>query len=170
VRYLHDAEEVRLRHALKDRDERMKSVRTIANARRANRHSLRLPSPLYFGDHLTPAVLLSANTGLRRGETLKLRWSSVDFSRRLLTVEGQNAKSRQTCHVPLNDEAMDVLIRWREQSGDTGFVFNSFWSARDRPLNLLNVIPLRDVDSTTIGRSVGDINPLCLERGSFVRV
>lgn len=66
---------------------------------------------------MTPAVLLSINTGLRRGELLKLRWSSIDFTRQLLTVDGANAKTRQTRHVPLNDEAMSVLIRWREQSG-----------------------------------------------------
>jgi integrase len=41
----------------------------------------------HFGDHLTPAVLLSMNTGLRRGELLKLRWLSIDFGRRLLTVD-----------------------------------------------------------------------------------
>ena len=57
------------------------------------------------------------NTGLRRGEVLKLRWASVDFDRRLLTVEGRNAKNRQTRHVPLNEEAMSALRRWREQSG-----------------------------------------------------
>jgi integrase len=57
------------------------------------------------------------NTGLRRGEVVKLRWGSVDFNRRLLTVEGRNAKSRQTRHVPLNEEALRVLRRWREQSG-----------------------------------------------------
>jgi integrase len=57
------------------------------------------------------------NTGLRRGEVLKVRWSFVDFSRRLLTVEGRSAKNRQTRHVPLNEEALNVLRRWREQSG-----------------------------------------------------
>jgi integrase len=56
------------------------------------------------------------NTGLRRGEVVKLRWGSVDFNR-LLTVEGRNAKNRQTRHVPLNDEAVSVLRNWREQSG-----------------------------------------------------
>jgi integrase len=60
-----------------------------------------LPSRPHFGDHLTPAVLLSMNTGLRRGELLALRWESIDFSRRILTVEGGTAKSRQTRHVPL---------------------------------------------------------------------
>ena len=42
----------------------------------------------HFVDYLTPAVLLSMNTGLRRGEVLKLRWSSIDFTRRLLTLDG----------------------------------------------------------------------------------
>jgi integrase len=64
------------------------------------------------------------NTGLRRGEVLKLRWGSVDFNRRLLTVEGRNAKSRQTRHVPLNEEALSVLRRWREQSGAGMRVFD----------------------------------------------
>jgi integrase len=64
------------------------------------------------------------NTGLRRGETLKLRWSSVDFDRRLLTVEGRNAKSRQTRHVPLNDEAVNVLRNWREQKRTGARVFD----------------------------------------------
>jgi integrase len=65
------------------------------------------------------------NTGLRRGEVLKLHWVSVDFTRRLLTVEGRNAKSRQTRHVPLNEEATSVLRRWREQSGNSGRVFDA---------------------------------------------
>jgi integrase len=73
-----------------------------------------LPALAHFGDHLTPAVLLSMNTGLRRrGEVVKLRWGSVDFNRRLLTVEGRTAKNRQTRHVPLNDEAVSVLRNWR---------------------------------------------------------
>src|SRR5437588_69150 len=70
----------------------------------------------HFGDHLTPAVLLSMNTGLRRhGEVVKLRWGSVDFNRRLLTVEGRNAKNRQTRHVPLNEKpllTMSMRLQW----------------------------------------------------------
>jgi integrase len=51
--------------------------------------------------------------------------SSVDFDRRMLTIEGRNAKSRQTRHMPLNDEAMSVLHRWREQSGGKGYFSTS---------------------------------------------
>jgi integrase len=124
VRFLDQAEETRLRDALKARDEETQARRTLANFRRQTRHERTLPPLTYFGDHLTPAVLLSINTGLRRGEVLKLRWGSVDFNRQLLTVEGRNAKSRQTRHVPLNEEAVDVLRRWREQSGTGMRVFD----------------------------------------------
>ena len=117
VRFLDQAEESRLRDALKARDEEMQNRRTAANERRQKRHKDLLPRLTHFGDHLTPAVLLSMNTGLRRGEVLKLRWACVDFDRRLLIVEGRNAKNRQTRHVPLNEEAMSALRRWREQSG-----------------------------------------------------
>jgi integrase len=82
-----------------------------------------LPPLPHFGNHLTPAVLLWMNTGLRRGELLKLRWGSVDFNRRLLTVEGGHAKSRQTRHVPMNEEATDLLQRWRDQSTSKPRVF-----------------------------------------------
>jgi integrase len=64
------------------------------------------------------------NTGLRRGEVVKLRWGSVDFNRRLLTVEGRNAKNRQTRHVPLNNEAVCVLRNWREQAGTGARIFD----------------------------------------------
>jgi integrase len=84
-----------------------------------------LLAPLpHFGDHLTAEVLVTMNTGLRRGELLKLRWASIDFNRRLLTVEGRDAKSRQTRHVPLNEEAMSVLYGWHDQSANRARVFD----------------------------------------------
>jgi integrase len=116
VRFLDDTEESQLRMALLARDERMRRNREATNAQRLKMGGP-LPAPLpHFGDHLTAAVLLTMNTGLRRGELLKLRRAVVDFNRRLLTVEGRNAKSRQTRHVPLNDEATSTLRNWREQS------------------------------------------------------
>jgi integrase len=124
VRFLDQAEESRLRGALMERDLEMQNRRACGNNRRQRRHERVLLPLTHFGDHLTPAVLLSMNTGLRRGEVLKLRWGSVDFNRRLLTVEGRNAKSRQTRHVPLNEEALSVLRRWREQSATGMRVFD----------------------------------------------
>jgi integrase len=124
VRFLDEAEESRLRTALQARDAHMKKSREAANVRHLKRGEPLLPLLKNFGDHLTPAVLLSINTGLRRGELFKLEWSSVDFDRGLITVEGRNAKSRQTRHIPLNDEAMSLLRRWREQKADGSRVFD----------------------------------------------
>ncbi len=106
IRFLEVQEESRLRAALRARDAEMQGTRESANAWRQERQHELLPSLPHFGDHLTPAVLLSMNTGLRRGELLALRWESIDFSRRNLTVEGGTAKNRQTRYVPLNDEAI----------------------------------------------------------------
>jgi integrase len=146
VRFLDQAEEARLRDALKARDEAMRNRRTVANNRRQTRHERILPPLTHFGDHLTPAVLLSMNTGLRRGELVKLRWSSVDFNRQLLTVEGPNAKNRQTRHVDLNEEAVNVLRLWREQSGTGARVFGvttGFQSAWEKVLKRARISKFR---------------------------
>jgi len=124
IRFLDAGEESRLRSTLRDRDAQMRLVRASANRRRLARREDLLPPLPHFGDHLTPAILLSMNTGLRLGELLKLRWTNVHFDRRWLTVEGRDANSRQTRRVPLNAEAVDVLTRWREQSRPQKRVFD----------------------------------------------
>ena len=123
VRFLVGDEEARLRRVLHERDRVMRAAREAMNTRRIARREDPLPALLHFGDHLTPAVLLSMNTGLRLGETRKLRWSSIDLARRWLTVEGGHAKSRQTRRVPLNQEACRVLTQWRKQTGSRAQVF-----------------------------------------------
>ena len=122
VRFLDAAEEKRLRAALIERDAQMREARISANKWRRERKQDPLPL-LDFGDHLTPAVLVSMNTGMRLGELVSLAWSNVDFKGAQLTIEGDKAKSSQTRHVPLNSEALDVLKRWRKQSSDTERAF-----------------------------------------------
>jgi integrase len=129
VRYLDAAEEKRLRDALRERDAEMQEARASANRWRKERKQDPLPDLPHYGDHLTPAVLLSMNTGMRRGELLALRWASVDVKGKQLTIEGSTAKSQQTRHIPLNAEALEVLKKWKEQAPegerviavDTGF-------------------------------------------------
>ena len=133
VRYLSPAESSRLRAALSARDERMRVERDSANRWRKVRRQPQLPKLGEFADHLEPAILLSLNTGIRRGELLALEWSAADLVNNTLTIEGANAKAKQTRHVPLNTEALDVLRRWKKQSRDTRiFAFSGFktaWSA-----------------------------------------
>jgi integrase len=123
VRFLDKAEEKRLRDALNERDAEMRAARESANEWRKARKEDPLPTLPHYGDHLTPAVLLSMNTGLRNGELVALRWSNVDFKGKQLTIEADTAKSEQTRHQPLNSEALDALKRWQKQSTDSERVF-----------------------------------------------
>ena len=71
----------------------------------------------YFKDHLTPAVVLMLECGLRRQEALKLRWADVQPT----TTEGEfqlfiNPKSEKTKkgrYVPLLKETLGVLLAWK---------------------------------------------------------
>lgn len=135
VRYLDKAEETRLRDALRVRDEEIQQARVSANDWRKARKQEALQVLPHYGDHLTPAVLLSINTGLRRGELLALRWTAIDEKGKMLTIEGDSAKSAQTRHIPLNSEALEVLKCWRKQATDGDRVFSvdtgfkTAWSA-----------------------------------------
>jgi integrase len=60
-------------------------------------------------------VLVALNTGLRRGELTSLLWSDVNLDQRNLTVRAAAAKGGKRRDVPLNDEAHDVLTRWKKQ-------------------------------------------------------
>jgi integrase len=113
VRYLSDDEEAGLRAALSARDETRRTARESANVWRRERGYDEWPAYGTYTDHVTPLVLLAVNTGLRRGELLKLRWREVDLQRRILTVRGEGAKTGQTRHVPLNSEAIQVMKAWR---------------------------------------------------------
>ena len=125
VRYLSTEEEQRLRTALDSRDARIQAARNRGNAWRQERGYAAFPTldQQTYGDHLTPMVLLTLNTGLRRGELFNLSWKDVDVNTKTLTVEGSTAKSGHTRHIPLNPEASDVLEAWYRQRPGDHFIF-----------------------------------------------
>jgi len=118
-RYLSIDEEKCLRQKLDEREHTLLEGRESGNKWRAERGY-----PLYaslkhfaYADYLKPAVLLSLNTGLRRGELFGLKWSDVDFEQQLLTVAADVAKTGKTRHIPLNQEALKILRQWKIQDG-----------------------------------------------------
>jgi integrase len=99
VRYLSPDERARLTAALDERDRRS-------------------------ADHLKPMVIISLNTGARRGALLALRWADVDMDKKILTLRGEEGKSGRTYYVPLNNAARDAFCEWRKRSKGE-FVFPS---------------------------------------------
>ena len=127
VRFLSSDEEQRLREAVIAREIKMKAERNSANQWRKERNQNLLPnlSNVTFADHMRPMILLSINTGLRRGEVFSLKWENVNLERAMLTIEGTYAKSGKTRHIPLNSEAVSILKSWRQQTNNVGLVFPS---------------------------------------------
>lgn len=125
IRYLSGDEETRLRDALEAREEHLRLKRDSANAWRRARGYKLLPDlkRLVLADYLKPMVLVSLNTGLRRGELFNLSWTDVDFSMQMLTVRGSSAKSGKTRHIPLNEEAFETLSLWRLCTDSQDLVF-----------------------------------------------
>jgi integrase len=150
TRYLKPAEETALREALDTRDRKLKQERASANAWRRQRGYTVRPEFAGFADHMKPMVLVSINTGIRRGELFQLRWADVDLKQRVLTVRGTTAKAAITRHVPLNQEAVDVLTTWKGRDanplvfpGRDGEPFNNVKKAWAGVLNAAKVKAFR---------------------------
>jgi integrase len=125
IRYLAAAETKRLRDALNARQDEMRAERESANTWRTERHREPLPSLLQlpFTDHLKPMVLVSLNTGMRRGELFDLKWSAVNFDTKTITVAGATTKTSDTRHIPMNKETIGVLEAWKKQVSKSPYVF-----------------------------------------------
>lgn len=127
IRYLAADETKRLRDALDARQDEMRAERESANTWRTYRHREPMPSLLQlpFTDHLKPLVLVSLNTGMRRGELFDVKWSAVNFDTKTITASGDTTKTSDTRHIPMNKEVFSVLKAWKEQAGKSRYVFPS---------------------------------------------
>lgn len=128
TRYLSVSEEAKLRLSLSQRDHRIKLSRKNGNQWRAERGYDLYPdiSTLKFGDYLTPIVLLALNTGMRKGELFGLQWEHINFELNQLTVITENSKSGKARYIPLNEQAIQLLKDWSNQTkSNKGIVFSS---------------------------------------------
>ncbi len=125
--FLTATEEARLLEALRDRDGALIQKREDGNKWRAVRSYELKPSLKggVFFDHVTPMILTALHTGLRRGEIFTLTWDHIDLDMRVLTVDGQRAKTGKTRHVPLNAFIHKILSGWRIQNPKSNLVFES---------------------------------------------
>ncbi|TAM09370.1 MAG: site-specific integrase [Nevskiaceae bacterium] len=66
-------------------------------------------------EHLRAMARFSLATGLRQGNVKRLRWAQVDLGKHRAWIQAHEAKGRRAIPVPLNTEAMDVLLRQQGQ-------------------------------------------------------
>lgn len=125
VRYLTAKEDESLLTALEQRDQELKDARARGNQHRQERGYELMPDlhQYVYADRLTPLVILSLKTGMRRGELFDLEWHSVNFETETITVEAANSKSKRTRHIPLSPTALTVLKNWRKQCPHNPRVF-----------------------------------------------
>lgn len=100
--WLESAPRVRL---LKEPTRRVRYL-TLAQARSLLQE---LPS------HLAGMAAFSLATGLRKSNVTDLQWSQIDLSRGLAWIHPDQSKNRRAIAVPLNEDAMKVLLVQRGQ-------------------------------------------------------
>ena len=72
-------------------------------------------------DHLKPIVVTALNTGMRKGEILRLRWNRVDFINDVITVE--DSKNGETREIPMN-HLLKGLLQDLLRKSRSGYVFS----------------------------------------------
>jgi integrase len=58
---------------------------------------------------LRPLLILALHTGMRKGEILNLKWTDIDFIRRLITI--QKSKNGQKRAIPMSEMLYETLKR-----------------------------------------------------------
>jgi integrase len=59
--------------------------------------------------HLKPIVITALNTGMRRAETLNLRWENVDLNYNFILLEQPMTKNGERREIPINSTLRETL-------------------------------------------------------------
>jgi len=72
---------------------------------------------------MKPAIVLSLNTGIRKGTLMKMKWHNVDLRNECLRLEAAIMKGGKDATIPLNKLACYELARLRTHTKNDGYVF-----------------------------------------------
>lgn len=64
---------------------------------------------MFLPEHLKATVRFSLATGLRKSNVTNLQWSQLDLVRGVAWIHADQAKAGRSLHVPLSNEARDVI-------------------------------------------------------------
>ncbi len=70
-------------------------------------------------------IMIGINTGMRKGEILKLEWSYVNLEENFITLKAQITKTRTIRRIPLNNTMIKLFIELRAQRNGEMYIFTS---------------------------------------------
>ncbi len=76
--------------------------------------------------HLKPIIICALDTGMRRGEMFKLKWSDIDFANRMIFVRAFNTKTMRERQVAMTERLSQELVKIYESSNKSSdeLIFN----------------------------------------------
>lgn len=67
--------------------------------------------------HLRPVIIMALDTGMRRGEIFKLKWSDIDFENRLINILAFNTKTMRQRQVAITSRlAQELQALWKSST------------------------------------------------------
>lgn len=94
----------------------------VKNLTPEERHSLLAHCKLSINKYLYPVVVIALSTGARQNEIMYLKWSDIDFHRKLMHLEETKNGERRT--VPLSKMAFQEICKLKEvRRIDTQYIF-----------------------------------------------
>ena len=70
-------------------------------------------------EHLRPIIIAALETGMRRGELLKMKWRDIDFERRIIVVRAFNTKTMRAREVGISARLCEELEKaWQASKKD----------------------------------------------------
>jgi integrase len=78
-------------------------------------HEAFLAIRIHLSEEIRPVVIFAYYTGCRKGEILKLLWSQIDFTERVVRLEPGETKNEEGRMIPLAPELYETLVMLKEQ-------------------------------------------------------
>jgi len=105
---------------------------------------------------LKAGILLAVDSGMRRGEILKLRWSDIDFEESKINIVGSHTKTERERDAPLSFRAKLALMNIRElyPEEERPFPLTDIKTGWRTALDLADIkgLQFRDLRTTAITR------------------
>ncbi|HUF04341.1 MAG TPA: site-specific integrase [Aridibacter sp.] len=115
--------------------------------------------------YLKAIILLAVDSGMRRGEILKLRWEDIDFEAETIKIVGTHTKTERERLVPLTQRTKTELLGLREISDSVGpFPFADFKRSWATVKEIAGIDDLRfhDLRRTAITKWIMQGNPIAM--------